>query len=339
MAEGLTDREKYLRRVEGLALSVLPTTEITAAAPEHHDGVMVALVPDNPDQLAVDGEDALHADDLHVTLTYHGKVSNLSDDDVEDILSKTRSVCDSVAHPFASSIDGVVVMGSNDDGVPATALLTQSDEIVALYEALAEALAYTSDYPTFIPHITLGYGTAVEDAEEKVGQPVTFSEVIVKFGDDVHRIPLGTALTAANGANVIDRVIDSLGREWDEGLHPRDGKGQFVDKNGAVSGKLAVPTPDRKSVSMVDARRATVLGFHTFDNEIWVLAEIVNEDGSTSQGFARATEVRAVAPVKARLDGGEPGGQENDGGDTQRTGEFQDRARDVADSVRPDEVL
>ena len=90
---------------------------------------------------------------------------------------------------------------------------------------------------------------------------------------------------------------------WDEGLHPRDDKGQFIDKNGAVSGKLAVPTPDRKSVTMVDANRAPVVGFHTFDNEMWVLAEITNPDGSTSQGFAKATSVRSMAPVKARLDG------------------------------------
>jgi hypothetical protein len=53
---------------------------------------------------------------------------------------------------------------------------------------------------------------------------------------------------------------------------------------------------------MVDADRASVIGFHTFDNDVWVLAEIANPDGTTQQGFAKTTSVRAVAPIKARLD-------------------------------------
>ncbi len=313
MAEELTPHEKFLRRIEGLALASLPISELplAAAAPEHHDGVMVALVPDDPDQLTVAGEDALPADDLHVTLTFHGKIQDLSDDDQSNILAKTRSVCDSIGRSFTTSTDGVVVMGKNDDGVPATALLIQSDEIVELYEALAEALDYESDYPTFIPHMTTGYGVPVEDAEAHVDQKISFSKVVVKFGEDVHTIPLTSALTAApRSANVIDRVIDSLGRLWDEALHPRDAEGKFIKKNGAVTGKLSVPSTDRKSVTQVDANRASVVGFHTFDDEVWVLAEIKNPDGSSTQGFARATDVRAVAPVKARLDALYPVGEE-----------------------------
>lgn len=305
MAEGLTDREKFLQRIDRLALSALPIEELpmVASPPQHHTGVMVALVPDEPEQLAVEHAEALPADDLHVTLCFLGKVDDLSDADKDKILSETQSVCDSVGKPFSTSADGVVVMGKNDEGVPATALLLQADEIVALYDALSEALNYESSYPAFIPHMTSGYGIPIEDVEPLIGQPVTFSSVIVKFGDEVHTVPLTAAITAApQGANVIDQVIDSLGRNWDEGLHPRDDKGQFIDKHGAVSGKLAVPTADRKSVTMVDADRAPVVGFHAFDNEVWVLAEITNPDGSTTQGFARASAVRSMAPVKARLD-------------------------------------
>jgi 2'-5' RNA ligase len=305
VAKGLTDREKFLRRIESLALSTLPTRELTAAseAEKHHDGVMVALVPEDPDAIAVDADGALPAEDLHVTLCYLGKVQDLSSFDKSKILADTRSVCDEVGTAFSTSTDGVIIMGQNDEGVPATALLVQSEEIVNLYDALADALNYQPKYPSFIPHMTTGYGVPAEVAEEKVGQPVNFNKIIVKFGDDIHVVPLSTAITAApRSANVIDRVIDSLGRLWDEALHPRDGDGRFIKKNGAVSGKLAVPTRDRKSVTMVDANRASVVGFHTFGDEVWVLAEITDDDGTTSQGFARATTVRSVAPVKARLD-------------------------------------
>jgi 2'-5' RNA ligase len=305
VAQQLTDRERYLRRVEALALSALPITTlpVTAAAPTHHDGVMVALVPDEPEALALDHSEALPAEDLHITLCYLGKAQDLSSFDKTSILAKTRKVCAEVGHSFSTTSDGVVVMGQNDDGVPATALLVQSDDIVKLYDALSETLNYQSKFPSFIPHMTTGYGVPVEAAQEKVGQPINFNNVLVKFGDTRHLIPLASSIVAApGGPNVIDRVIDSLGRLWDEALHPRDAEGKFIKKNGAVSGKLAIPSADRKSVNTVDANRASVIGFHTFDNDVWVLTEVTNPDGTKSQGFARASEVRAVAPVKARLD-------------------------------------
>lgn len=305
MAQGLTDADRFFRRIETLALSTLPVRELTASAEgeKHHDGVMVALVPDDPTALAVEGDGSLSADELHITLCYLGKVQNLSSFDKSKILADTRRVVDEIGHSFSTNADGVVVMGQNDEGVPATALLVQSDDIVNLYDALAKTLNYQPTYPSFIPHMTTGYGVPVEAAQEKVGQTVNFNKVIVKFGDDIHEIPLTSAITAApRGANVIDRVIDSLGRLWDEALHPRDREGKFIKKNGAVTGELAVPSADRRGVEMVVANRASVIGFHTFDNDVWVLAEITNPDGTTSQGFAKATSVRAVAPVKARLD-------------------------------------
>lgn len=302
MAPKLTEQERYLRRVESLALSTLPTP-IVAAPPQYHDGCMIALIPEAPESVALDHPEALPADDLHVTLCYLGKVQDLSSFDKTKTLSNVRSVIDELGHAFDSSADGVLIMGGSDDHGPATALLVQSDDLVALYDAVSEALDYHSEFPSFIPHMTLGYGVPTELAQEKVGQPLSFKSVIVKFGETKHVIPLPAGLVAApRGVNTIDRVIDSLGRLWDEALHPRDGEGKFIKKNGAVSGKLSIPSPDRKSVNVVDANRASVVGFHAVDNEVWVLAEITNPDGSKSQGVAKATDVRAVAPVKARLD-------------------------------------
>lgn len=298
------DRGQYLHRIESMALSALPIPDgLLAAVPKHHDGVMVALVPDNPEDLTLDHEEALPADDLHVTICYLGKVDQFTNTQKSDIIKTAHRVADSAGQSFATAADGVVVMGQNAQGVPATALLIQADEIVDLYDALAEALNYESKYPSFIPHMTAGYGIPTEQAQDLLGKPINFSSVLVKFGDERHTIPLSSALVAApRGANVIDRVIDSLGRLWDEALHPRGGDGRFIKKNGAVSGKMSVSSADGKSVTAVDANRASVVGFHTFDNEVWVLAEITTADGDKVQGFAKADEVVAVAPVKARLD-------------------------------------
>ena len=305
MARGLDEEKKYFRRIESIALSTLPTKKLTTAskADNYHDGVMVALVPDDPYSLVVGGAGSLPANELHVTLCYLGRDKDFTNFDKTKILKDVRNACDKNGSAFSTTADGVVVMGQNDEGILATALLVQSDDIVRLYDAISDALNFESESQSFISHITTGYGTPVESTEAKVGQNVAFNNVVVTFGNDQHVIPLTTAIVAApRTANVLDRVIDSLGRLWDEALHPRDGEGRFIKKNGAVSGKLAVPTRDRKGVTMVDANRASVVGFHTFGEDVWVLAEITNQDGSTVQGFARAFDVRAVAPVKARLD-------------------------------------
>lgn len=319
MDEGLTDRDEFLRRTkaiahqdeflrrtESLALSARAINELpmVASPPAHHDGVMVALVPDSPEELALGHPEALPADDLHITLCYLGKMQDLSNDDMIRILDEARRVCDAHGYEFTATPDGVVVMGQNDEGVPATALLVQSDEVVTLYDAMTEALDYHSNFPSFIPHMTVGYGVPVELAQENVGKTVDFRNVLVKFGDDKHLIPLRSAITAARGtggANTIDRVIDSRGRLWDEGLHPRGSDGVFVEKDGAVSGKVTVTKPDGSSAEVV-AQRVPVTGFKTIDNEVWVLVEILNEDGTTSQGMAKSTNVKSVAQVKARLD-------------------------------------
>jgi hypothetical protein len=305
VASGLTDAEKFSRRIQSLALSTLPPKELVAGAGahKHPDDVMVALVPEQPSTLAVKGKGALLPDDLHVTLCYLGKEKDFTSLDRTRILSEARRVCDEVGHEFWTTADGVVKMGQDDEGNPATALLVQSDDIVELYDAMAEALNYESKYPSFIPHMTTGYNVPIEDAEAKVGQEVTFKKVIVKFGDEIHEIPLTAAIVAApRTANTIDRVIDSLGRLWDEALHPRDAEGRFIKKDGAISGRLAVPNADRSGVEMVDANRANVVGFHTFGEDVWVLAEILDKDGNKTQGFAKADTVKSVAPIKARLD-------------------------------------
>lgn len=306
MVERVIDRGAYLRRSIDLSLSVLPVPHlpITAAAPTHHDGVMVALVPADPEPLAIDHPEALPADDLHVTLCYFGKVQDLSNADKVKILTTTQAICNDIGKSFSTSADGVVVMGENDDGVPATALLVQSDEIVNLYNALSDALGYQSKFPSFIPHMTTGYGVPIESAQALVGDEIYFDKVIVKFGEQVQEVPLSRPMVAAPEptANVLDRVVDSLGRTWDEAHHPRDGKGKFIKKSGAVSGKLHVVGPDGKSVNLVDVNRADVVGFHTFDNEIWVLAEFEDENGEKARGFAKTSAVQAKAPVKARLD-------------------------------------
>ena len=295
MASGLDAEKKFFRRCDALALSALSVKELTAAAPEHHGGVMVALVPDDPGAFVLEHAEALPEDDLHITLCYLGKVQDLTSFDQNKILADTRRVCDEIGHAFTTSSDGVVVMGSNDDGVPATALLVQADDIVALYDALAEALNYESTYPSFIPHMTMGYGVPIEDAQERVGQQISFSNVLVKFGDARHAIPLTSTITAADsGANVGDHA-------WMEGLHPRGGDGEFIEKTGSVSGKVSITKPDG-STTIVDANRSPVVGFKTIDGVAWVLVEILNEDGTTSQGTAKATDVKSVAQVKARLD-------------------------------------
>ncbi|MEU6362223.1 2'-5' RNA ligase family protein [Streptomyces albidoflavus] len=76
----LTDHFRKTSDEEG---DVLRTLQAEAAAQDHSDGVMVALVPpaDIAEQLA--HEDGQPADDLHVTLAYLGKVSDYTPEQLQ----------------------------------------------------------------------------------------------------------------------------------------------------------------------------------------------------------------------------------------------------------------
>jgi hypothetical protein len=160
-----------------------------------HTGGMIALVPADPDALAVDGGEAV--DELHLTLAYLG-------DDVtgwpaarRDALIETMRV-----HAHRDPVTARVMAHAqfNPDGGPdgdrdpcAVYLVGDSDQLAPLRAAVLSEVGEDEDFPAqhepFVAHVTAGYG--LDPTALTFTGPVVFDRLRVALGGDVHDIPLG----------------------------------------------------------------------------------------------------------------------------------------------------
>lgn len=167
----------------------------TTDQPDHSDGVMVALYPDPAAKdaiaSAISGPDnTTPPDELHVTLAYLGKMSEVSMT-ADEIF---RRVSDAVeGEPgLSGSIGGIGMFppseGSEDRQV--TWVPVDVPGLTMLREQIAEALGdvVATDHG-FTPHMTLGYDLGMIDPLPSI--PVSFGEVRVVFGTATRDVPLG----------------------------------------------------------------------------------------------------------------------------------------------------
>lgn len=166
-----------------------------AAQPDHSDGVMVALYPDPAARdavaKAISGPDTTTPpDELHVTLAYLGKMSEVSMT-ADEIF---RRVSDAVeGEPGLSGNIGGIGMfppseGSEDREV--TWVPVDVPGLTMLREQIVEALGdvVATDHG-FTPHMTLGYDLGLIDPLPSI--PVSFGQVRVVFGTATRDVPLG----------------------------------------------------------------------------------------------------------------------------------------------------
>lgn len=207
---------------------------------EHHTTGMVALVPADPDALAVPDGDP--AEQLHMTLAYLGEVADWSDDYVQavhriaqrvtGVATEARADGQDTPHitarkPFTANVFSHAIFNPNSDKGhdPATVYLFDGggdrDEIEFLasdVQAQLRSVLGEIDFPEqhrpWVPHVTAGYGLPV-DALSYTG-PVVFDRLRVALGDHVTDYPLGpdealvAAVTGNPGLPFADR-----GRAWD----------------------------------------------------------------------------------------------------------------------------
>lgn len=179
---------------------------LVASAVDGSSGAMVALYPTPPqaDALAIEGGQP--AGELHVTLVYLGKASDVDLAKVEDALGAD------LGKPLAGETGEPFQFSEGEDGTP----LNVSPEVPGLEDFRAEVLRRleaagiedASSHPDWVPHICLGYGNDPSEAEAKVGLPLSFDSVAVVVGDDRTNVPL----TASVDASPADRW-DALARE------------------------------------------------------------------------------------------------------------------------------
>jgi 2'-5' RNA ligase len=166
-----------------------------------HTGGMIALVPANPQALAItDGEPT---DELHLTLAY------LGDDVVDGWLPEQRDAVLRLGRALSEVHDPIDARvfahakfnpdgGPDGDREPCLVYLVgdtsalgemRSWTLSRLREEIGEALLPQQHEP-FIPHITAAYGRELPYGLFTTG-PVVFDRIRVALGDDVTDYPLG----------------------------------------------------------------------------------------------------------------------------------------------------
>jgi hypothetical protein len=167
-----------------------------------HTGGMIALVPADPDALAVPGGDP--AAEMHMTLVYLGDDVSTMDDAVRTALLTWAAEAAQRREP----IDGMIfahAVWNPDDGLegdahkePATVYEIEPVERWDLVE-LADWARYTAldimgraMFPTqhdpFKPHVTAGYNLDV--SKLSATGPVVFDRIRIALGNDVTDFPL-----------------------------------------------------------------------------------------------------------------------------------------------------
>lgn len=156
---------------------------------------MVALLPKDAESLAVIGGDP--ASGLHVTVSFLGAASAYDDGRQEDMATAIAHAAES-GRPIQAKVAGIVLIGSNDEGKPATALLLEGDGFDKVYTAVQGAVVEAGgrdvgDHPTYLPHLTLGYGLdpASPDILAKRGTIIVLDRLCAKFGETLVEFPVG----------------------------------------------------------------------------------------------------------------------------------------------------
>lgn len=176
-----------------------PPADDTQAPPAPvHRGGMVALVPSDPNALAVDGGDP--AEELHLTLAYLGDdVSVLSADQVAAVHHMAQDMAQHSA-PVEGRVMGHAQF--NPDGGPdggmdpcAVYLVGDATTVENLHRVFQDGLAAAlgvdlpEQHAPFIPHITAGFG--LDPAALSATGPVTFDRIRVALANDVTDYPIG----------------------------------------------------------------------------------------------------------------------------------------------------
>lgn len=184
----MTDVDDFLERIG--------VESFVHAAPTEKDetkttAVVVALPSDlDPIRLVGDG-------DKHATLLFFGDVSTLPPGSKE-IITKALAQVTNIFTPFAESIVGTQRLGS--DVPPALVAMLSGNclssirDSLLINQAVSDYLNNATQYPSYTPHVTLGYPDyASEQAlQEKVASlfRIKFDRLALWWGDEHIEYPL-----------------------------------------------------------------------------------------------------------------------------------------------------
>lgn len=264
------------------------------AEDQKHTGGMLALVPADPGQLAVDG--GLDPSDLHLTLLHLGDDVSGWDpgqrDKLREMVAASAPSLDPVdARAFAHTVFNPDGGASGDMDPTVVYLIGDAPGIAPIRDWAQWATTTHDDYPTppaqhdpYVPHVSAMQGS--DPSPLSYLGPVRFNALRLALGGDSEDYPLGDQSDT-------DTDGDGGGEDSD-GQEPPDGDGG----DGWPELKGLTFTPPRPVRDLAGARRGA-MAHHVYEGKAldgagvgWV-AEHCGEVGATW-----ANEVRARAQTK-----------------------------------------
>lgn len=206
-----------------------------------HTGGMIALLPAEAPQLAVEGGEP--AAELHLTLAFLGE-------DLTDTMPEWRA---GVVSSAVRALEGTepVVGGSlfgraefnpnSEDREQCAVWLVDSHALPEIREKILRALGDrvpASDFGAWVPHITAGYGMPADQLP--TGLNVTFDRLRIAIAGDVTDVPLGqieadVLIGEVPGDGPVDPMQTSVAVEVpdDEPIEAAGGKRRAATQEGA----------------------------------------------------------------------------------------------------------
>lgn len=182
---------------------------------EVHNLAMVALVPSDADaaRLAVTGEGAIPADQLHVTMLALGDVDAWQDPDTVAALHDTVAQAAAMLAPITGRLWGRVEINPGTEE-PVSAYLV-GDDTGTLGAAQAAMVVATTGMPIpeqhepYVPHLSVRYGPGDLSALGETGGEVLLDRLRVSLGDEVTDHPLTGTGAVETVMPMDDEVVDS----------------------------------------------------------------------------------------------------------------------------------
>lgn len=270
---------------ERLARIAADTVVPVTAGADVQTGAMIALVPRDAQDLALGNEPA---DNLHITLSYLGKADELDDERKARILEMAEAIATRV--PLKAKVSGTAYL---KDG-KCTVMLVDSAELREIQAEVEDVIGSKSSWPGYLPHVTLDYGDIPLDVNGSLPDEIEFGALRVAFAGENHDFDglVASALTAD-----IKRMVQKVGRVFDEALHPRAKDGRWIEKGGFVRGTMTFLDKDGKPVVRSNATAKVT----EIDGNV-----IRVEDRHGNKGVASAKTLESAAQPKASLDKPKP---------------------------------
>jgi hypothetical protein len=175
---------------------------------EERTGVVIVALPAADDPVVA----ASSEDIAHMTLVWLGDAAQLPNTGitVDDLKANLTSWASTIDGPLTEGVSGSATLGA--DG--ASVVLVDAHSIAQIRNgmvdelpedvgvppkgmgAIAQVHSQTEQFPTWLPHVTLGYPETPALAEY-AGTEITFDRLALWVGDDRTEYPMGQNLTAA----------------------------------------------------------------------------------------------------------------------------------------------